>query len=234
MRRDGDGLPARLRRRRRRSSPARCSRGSWRRSASRSPCSRRSAIATGRSRFTISPMPRRRWPSARSSASTVGVWIGGLYTELYADVLRIPGLRYPRRLGNDRRRGGRARRGRAVGRAGVGARRRQLHPRASIAARHAGALSHAADRPARHGDIFFAAARMVLRGLERRPSRAMLGAAGVAAALAMMAGALSLYDASWRMIDVQFRIGHRETLGGAARVARRRVRSRRASPRCPA
>jgi putative ABC transport system permease protein len=58
-----------------------------------------------------------------------------------------------------------------------------------------------------------ASARMILRGLERRPSRALLGAAGIAAALAMMVGTLSLYDASRRMIEVMFRIGHRETLG---------------------
>jgi putative ABC transport system permease protein len=63
------------------------------------------------------------------------------------------------------------------------------------------------------GGILPASARMVLRGLERRPSRALLGAAGIAAALAMMVGTLSLYDASSRMIEVMFRIGHRETLG---------------------
>jgi putative ABC transport system permease protein len=63
------------------------------------------------------------------------------------------------------------------------------------------------------GGILPASARMVLRGIERRPSRALLGAAGIAAALAMMAGALALYDASTRMIHIQFRIGHRETLG---------------------
>ncbi|HEX7979141.1 MAG TPA: ABC transporter permease [Gemmatimonadaceae bacterium] len=62
------------------------------------------------------------------------------------------------------------------------------------------------------GAVLPASARMVVRGIERRPSRALLGAAGIAAALAMMAGALSLFDASTRMIDVQFRIGHRETL----------------------
>jgi putative ABC transport system permease protein len=62
------------------------------------------------------------------------------------------------------------------------------------------------------GAVLPASARMVVRGIERRPSRTLLGAAGIAAALAMMAGALSLFDASTRMIDVQFRIGHRETL----------------------
>ena len=62
------------------------------------------------------------------------------------------------------------------------------------------------------GDALPASARMVMRGIERRPSRTLLGAAGIAAALAMMAGALSLFDASTRMIDVQFRIGHRETI----------------------
>lgn len=62
------------------------------------------------------------------------------------------------------------------------------------------------------GDALPASARMVMRGIERRPSRTLLGAAGIAAALAMMAGTLALYDASTRMIDVQFRIGHRETV----------------------
>jgi putative ABC transport system permease protein len=62
------------------------------------------------------------------------------------------------------------------------------------------------------GDALPASARMVMRSIERRPSRTLLGASGIAAALAMMAGALSLFDASTRMIDVQFRIGHRETL----------------------
>src|SRR6185437_12030190 len=41
---------------------------------------------------------------------------------------------------------------------------------------------------------------------------ALLGAMGVAAALAMMAGALSLYDATDNMIGLQFRVAQRQAL----------------------
>ena len=142
----------------------------------------------------------------------IGLWIGRLYTGLYVEILRIPGLRF-----------------RADWMAMTSA--LAILSLATLAGavravRAAALLPPAAalqePAPARYrmllldrlgmGAALPAAARMVFRGLERRPSRAMLGAAGVAAALAMMAGALSLYDASNRMIFVQFRVGHRETL----------------------
>ncbi|HET7458289.1 MAG TPA: ABC transporter permease [Gemmatimonadaceae bacterium] len=143
----------------------------------------------------------------------IGRWFGGVYTSLYADVLTIPGLRF------------------RVGSAVVAAAVLILSAAAvagALAAVRRGALLPPAEAlrpptPARYrallldrlglGGVLSPAARMVLRSLERRPSRAMLGAAGVACALTMMAGALSLFDASDRMVQLQFRIGHRETLG---------------------
>jgi putative ABC transport system permease protein len=142
----------------------------------------------------------------------VGLWVGRLFTGLYVEILRIPGLRF----GVDW-----AAMASALGILSVATLAGAVRAvRAAALLPPATALQ--APAPARYrmllldrlgmGAVLPAAARMVFRGLERRPSRAMLGAAGVAAALAMMAGALSLYDASHRMIFVQFRIGHRETL----------------------
>jgi len=142
----------------------------------------------------------------------LGTWLGRRFTGLYADILRIPGLHF--RLD-----------WLAMGSAFAVLSIATLTGAARAvfgAARLSPAVALQAPAPARYrtllldrlglGSILPAAARMVFRGLERRPSRALLGAAGVAAALGMMAGSLSLYDASRRMIDVQFRIGHRETL----------------------
>jgi putative ABC transport system permease protein len=142
----------------------------------------------------------------------IGSWLGRAITQLYLEFLRVPGLRFRIDWG-------------AMTLALVvlclaalaGAVRAVLG-----AARLPPAEALRPPTPARYrmllldrlglGGVLPASARMVLRGIERRPSRALLGAAGIAAALAMMTGALSLFDASGRMIDVQFRIGHRETL----------------------
>ena len=143
----------------------------------------------------------------------IGEWFGRAITNLYGDILRIPGLRFhidwPAML-------------LALGVLSVAA----LMGAARSVLGASGLPPAEALRPpapARYhmllldrlglGAILPASARMVLRGIERRPSRALLGAAGIGAALAMMVGTLSLFDASRRMIDVMFRIGHRETLG---------------------
>jgi putative ABC transport system permease protein len=144
---------------------------------------------------------------------SIGAWFGSAITAIYGEVLRIPGLRFridwPAML-------------LALGvlslAALLGAVRSVLG-----ASRLPPAEALRPPTPARYrmllldrlglGGILPASARMVLRGIERRPSRALLGAAGIAAALAMMVGTLSIYDASSRMVEVMFRIGHRETLG---------------------
>jgi len=142
----------------------------------------------------------------------MGVWMGRVFTNLYVDVLRIPGLRFRADWG-------------AVALSLLVLSLAALAG-AARAVRRAAALPPAEGMrppaPARYrallldrlgmGRALSASARMVMRGLERQPTRALLGASGVAAALGMMAGALSLYDASNRMIEVQFRVGHRETL----------------------
>jgi putative ABC transport system permease protein len=142
-----------------------------------------------------------------------GEWLGRSITSLYEEILRIPDLRFhidwPAML-------------LALGVLSVAA---LLGAVRSVlgASRLPPAEALRPPTPARYrmllldrlgvGGILPASARMVLRGIERRPSRALLGAAGIAAALAMMVGTLSLYDASNRMVEVMFRIGHRETLG---------------------
>lgn len=142
----------------------------------------------------------------------LGVWLGRRFTGLYADVLRIPGLHF--RIDWVAM---------TIALAVLSLATLAGAVRAVLgAARLAPATALQEPAPARYrtllldrlglGAVLPAAARMVLRSLERRPSRALLGAAGVAAALGLMSGSLSLYDASRRMIDVQFRIGHRETL----------------------
>jgi len=142
----------------------------------------------------------------------LGTVLGRRFTSLYADILRIPGLHF--RVDWLAMTAALA----VLSIATLAGAARAVFG----AARLSPAAAMQAPAPARYrtllldrlglGNILPAAARMVFRGIERRPSRALLGAAGVAAALGMMAGSLSLYDASRRMIDVQFRIGHRETL----------------------
>ncbi|MGE5729681.1 MAG: ABC transporter permease, partial [Gemmatimonas sp.] len=144
--------------------------------------------------------------------TVLGVFLGRRFTGLYADVLRIPGLHF--RIDWIAMTLALAVLSLATA---AGAFRAVLG-----AARLSPATALQEPAPARYhtllldrlglGNILPASARMVMRGIERRPSRALLGAAGVAAALGLMAGSLSLYDASRRMIDVQFRVGHRETI----------------------
>lgn len=142
----------------------------------------------------------------------LGTWLGQRFTALYADILRIPGLRF--RIDWTAM---------AVAMAVLSLATLAGAARAAFrAARLSPAAGMQPPAPTRYGPLLLdrlglggalpAAARMVLRGLERHPARAMLGSAGVAAALGLMSGSLSLYDASRRMIDIQFRIGHRETL----------------------
>ena len=142
----------------------------------------------------------------------LGVWLGRRFTGLYANVLRIPGLHF--RIDWIAMTAALAVLALATL---AGALRAVLS-----AARLAPAVALQAPAPARYhtllldrlgiGHILSASARMIVRGIERRPSRALLGAAGVAAALGLMSGSLSLYNASRRMINVQFRVGHRETI----------------------
>ncbi len=143
----------------------------------------------------------------------VGVVVGRAYTGVYGVILRIPGLRFRADWGAMSM---------ALGILSVATLAGAVRAVRAAATLHpAQAMQEPA--PARYrmllldrlgmGTRLPAWVRMVLRGIERRPTRSLLGAAGVAAALAMMAGALSLYDASNRMIGVQFRVGHRETLG---------------------
>ena len=143
----------------------------------------------------------------------IGEWFGRAITTVYSDILRIPGLRFridwPAMA-------------LALGVLSVAA---LLGAVRSVlgAANLPPAQALRPPAPVRYhmllldrlglGTVLPASARMVARGIERRPSRALLGAAGIAAALAMMVGTLSLYDASGRMVEVMFRIGHRETLG---------------------
>jgi putative ABC transport system permease protein len=157
----------------------------------------------------------------------VGAWVGRMYTALYADVLRIPGLQFHADWGSVAS---------AIGILAFATLAGAVRPVRAVALMPP-ATALQPPPPARYRSLLLdrlgfgrslpVAARMILRGIERRPSRAMLGAAGVAAAIAMMAGALSLYDASRRMIEVQFRIGHRETLAvqliSAAPISMREV-----------
>lgn len=142
----------------------------------------------------------------------IGTWFGRRFTALYADILRIPGLQFRIDWG-----------AMTIAMAVLAVATLAGAARAVFAAaRLAPATGMQPPAPTRYGALLLdrlglggrlpAAVRMVLRGVERHPARAMLGAAGVAAALGLMAGSLSLYDASRRMIEVQFRIGHRETL----------------------
>ena len=142
----------------------------------------------------------------------LGAWMGRLFTGLYVEILRIPGLEF----GMDW----------ATVVVGVGTLALAALLGAIGAVRGAALLPPAQalrpPAPARYrallldqlgfGETLSAAPRMVFRSLERRPSRSALGAVGVAAALALVAAALSLFDASDRMMEVQFRIGHRESL----------------------
>lgn len=142
----------------------------------------------------------------------LGAWLGHRFTTLYGDILRIPGLRFRIDWG-----------AMAIAMAVLSLATLAGAARAAFrAARLSPAAGMQPPAPARYGALLLdrlgfggalpAAARMVLRGLERHPARAVLGAAGVAAALGLMSGSLSLYDASRRMMEIQFRIGHRETL----------------------
>ena len=146
------------------------------------------------------------------SGLAVGAWAGGGFMSLYAEILRIPDLRFQADWAAI------AASVAVLGVATLGGAVRAVGAAASLPP----AEGMRAPAPARYralildrlgmGQTLPASARMVLRGLERRPTRALLGAAGIAAALSMMAGSLSLYDASRRMVELQFAIGHRETI----------------------
>lgn len=140
----------------------------------------------------------------------LGAWLGAAYTGLYDAVLRLPDLRF------------------ALDPASTAA-----SVVVSLVAALAGAAAavRAAVRlppaealrpeaPERYrplllerlgfGGALSPAARMVLRHVERRPARAASTVLGVALALGLLAGTMSLFDAAFYMLDVQFRTAQRE------------------------
>ena len=150
----------------------------------------------------------------------LGAWLGGLYTGLYVTFFRLPSLQFELGI--------------APVAASVGA---------SLFAAIAGALGAVRacvrlppaeamrpEAPVRYrplllerlgfGAMVTPAARMVLRHIERRPARAASTIVGVALALALLAGTLTLFDAAFYMIDVQFRLAQREDLTVAFNRAR--------------
>lgn len=140
----------------------------------------------------------------------LGVWLGGTYTALYGAVLRLPELRFaPDALSAAI--GVAASLGAALGGALVAVRGAVRLPPAEALRPEA---------PERYrplllerlglGDLVSPAARMVLRHIERRPARALSTIVGVALALGLLAGTLSLFDAAFYMADLQFRRAQRE------------------------
>lgn len=142
----------------------------------------------------------------------LGVWIGGIYTAQYQNLLQVPGLRF-------------------VPDGGSAA----AAVLASLVASMAGALfavrgavrlppaeALRPEAPERYrrlllerlgmGAALSPAARMVLRHIERRPARAASTIVGVALALGLLAGTMTLFDAAFYMADVQFRRAQREDL----------------------
>jgi putative ABC transport system permease protein len=150
----------------------------------------------------------------------LGAWLGGAYTGLYDTVLRLPALRF------------------ALDPASVAA---------SVLVSLVAALGGAAaavrgavrlppaealrpEAPERYrplllerlglGRALSPAVRMVLRHIERRPMRAASTILGVGLALGLLAGTMSLFDAAFYMIDVQFRATQREDVAVAFHRAR--------------
>jgi putative ABC transport system permease protein len=149
-----------------------------------------------------------------------GVWLGGAYTGLYGRLFRIPDLRFAL----DARSAAAA-----VAASGVAA-----FAGAFAAVRGAVRLPPAEalrpEAPERYrplllerlglGGALSPSARMVLRHVERRPARAASTVVGVALALALLAGTMSLFDAAFRMVDLQFRIAQREDVAVSFNRAR--------------
>lgn len=140
----------------------------------------------------------------------LGVWLGGLYTGLYANVLRFPAIAFAldpvSALG-------------AIVASGAAA-----LAGAWVAVRGAASLAPAealrGESPERYRPLLLerlgvvralpSALRMVLRHVEHRPARAASTSIGVAMALALLSGTLALFAAAFHMADVQFRVAQRE------------------------
>jgi putative ABC transport system permease protein len=142
----------------------------------------------------------------------LGAWLGGTYTALYGQVLRIPELHFTPDAAS------------AV--ASIAASLAAALAGAFAAVRGAVRLPPAEalrpEAPERYrplllerlgfGNVLSPAARMVLRHIERRPARAASTIVGVALALGLLAGTMALFDAAFYMADVQFRQAQREDI----------------------
>jgi putative ABC transport system permease protein len=141
-----------------------------------------------------------------------GTWLGGGYTGLYLRVFRLPVLRFHLDAVSAAV---------AVAASGLAA---LLGAAAAVrgAVRLPPAEALRPESPERYrplllerlgfGAVVSPAARMVLRHIERRPARAASTIVGVALALALLAGTMTLFDAAFYMADVQFRVAQREDL----------------------
>lgn len=141
-----------------------------------------------------------------------GTWLGAIYTGVYVQHLRVPGLGFAIHP--------------LSAAAGIGMSTVAGLTGALMAVRGAVRLAPASalrpESPERYrplllerlglGGMISPAARMVLRHMERRPMRALSTVIGVALALALLAGTMSLFDGVFRLADVQFRLVQREDL----------------------
>jgi putative ABC transport system permease protein len=140
----------------------------------------------------------------------LGAWLGDLYTGLYERVLRLPDLRFtlhPASAASSIAASMLAATAGAVGavRAAV-----RLPPAEALRPESPECYHPLLLERLGLGAMVTPAARMVLRHIERRPARAASTVFGVALALALLSGTLTLFDAAFYMMDVQFRMAQRE------------------------
>jgi putative ABC transport system permease protein len=141
-----------------------------------------------------------------------GIWLGNLYTDLYAKYFGFPDLHHRLSVGT------------MFGAIGISA--AAALSGAAVASRRAAALPPAqamrAPAPAKYRPLLLErlglapprspALRMVMRNLERRPFRALLSSTGIALASAVLIAGMYPFDAISKLMDIQFRQAQKEDI----------------------
>lgn len=146
------------------------------------------------------------------AGTALGVWLGGLLTDLYGRYFRFPELAYEMSWGLVALAAGVGAAAAGVGALGAVRGAARLPP-AEAMRPEAPARFHAG--PAERmgvGRMLSASGRLILRNVERRPLRALASVLGVASAVAILVVGMFFHGALAHMLDVQFRRIQREDL----------------------
>lgn len=142
----------------------------------------------------------------------MGIWLGQKMVLIYGDFFDFPALRYQVSFGLIGIAGGVSALGAGLGALGAVRRAVVLPPAEAMRPEPPASFRPGLFERIGLGEALPAAARMILRNIERKPARSLFSAVGVAFSVAILVVGLFMFDGVSLMMDLQFRVAQREDL----------------------